>query len=72
MSDQEPTDFAERITTGPDGTEIRERWGRRPDGSYVRRVYRSLTDDERSTLLGVPEGEQGVRLPPSPARSDQP
>jgi hypothetical protein len=54
---------AERITLGPDGAEVRETWERRPDGSYAWRFYRPLTDDERSTLLGVPEGEQGVRLP---------
>lgn len=55
----------ERITRGPDGTEVRESWERRPDGSYVRRVNRPLPTPERQSLLGVPEGETGVRLPPA-------
>ncbi len=38
----------ERITRGPDGSEIREAWDRQPDGSYARRV-------EPDTLLGVPD-----------------
>lgn len=42
----------ERITLGPDGTEVRERWVRRPDGSYERWVDRPPVE-EIDTLLGV-------------------
>ncbi len=47
---------------------VLETWQRRPDGSYVYTVSQPPSEDQQSAmhsaLLGVPEGEQGVRLPP--------
>lgn len=42
----------ERISLAPNGTEVRETWDRRPDGSYCRKVE-GLPAKEPATLLGV-------------------